>query len=70
MLTGPKILVGSGTVRDVWLVEYQEREVVVKTLRQMDDARHREYHTREMLTMDAVSFGARDRLVELRLRKN
>lgn len=55
MLTGPKTLVGSGSVRDVWLVEYNGRMVVVKTLRHMEDPRHRDMHTREMLTMDVVS---------------
>lgn len=55
MLSGPKTLVGSGSVRDVWLVEYKGRMVVVKTLRHMDDQRHRDMHTREMLTMDIVS---------------
>lgn len=55
MLTGHKTLVGSGSVRDVWLVEYNGRTVVVKTLRHMEDQRHRDMHTREMLTMDAVS---------------
>lgn len=55
MLTGPKTLVGSGSVRDVWLVEYKGRTVVTKTLRHMDDPRHRDMHMREMLTMDVVS---------------
>eukprot|EP00752_Nemacystus_decipiens_P013824 g12273.t1 len=54
MLIGPKTLVGSGSVRDVWLVEYKGRSVVVKTLRHMEDQRHRDMHTREMLTMDAL----------------
>eukprot|EP00752_Nemacystus_decipiens_P018202 g16331.t1 len=54
MLTGPKTLVGSGSVRDVWLVEYQGRQVAVKTLRHIKDQRHRDMHTREMLTMDVL----------------
>eukprot|EP00903_Cladosiphon_okamuranus_P015281 g14121.t1 len=54
MLTGPKTLVGSGSVRDVWSVEYKGRTVVVKTLRHMDDQRHRDMHAREMLTMDIL----------------
>lgn len=55
MLKGSKALIGSGGVRDVWLVEYRGRSVVVKTLRYMDDPSFRSMHKREMLTMDAVS---------------
>ena len=50
-------------MRDVWLVEYEGRPVAVKTLRHMEDPRHRDMHTKEMLTMDVVSEGARCRSV-------
>jgi len=54
MVTGDKSLIGSGRVRDVWLVEYKGRTVVVKTLREKENQRHVEMHRREIQTMDAV----------------
>ena len=54
MLTGDKSLIGSGSVRDVWLVKYKGRTVVVKTLKDMETRRHRGMHWREAATMDAV----------------
>lgn len=59
MLEGKKTLVGSGSVRDVFLVEYKGRTVVVKSLRGMGDPNVEHHrlvmHKREVLTLDAVS---------------
>ncbi|CAM9401003.1 unnamed protein product [Ectocarpus fasciculatus] len=58
MLEGKKTLVGSGTVRDVFLVEYEGRAVVVKSLRGMGDPKVEKYrllmHKQEVLTLDAL----------------
>lgn len=62
MLEGKKTLVGSGSVRDVFLVEYEGQTVVVKSLRRNDDLKvdkHRlVMNKREVLTLDAVSENA------------
>lgn len=59
MLKGPKTFLGNGVVRDVSLVEYLGKTVVVKTLRPSETPRdlrhHLDMHNREMLTLDAVS---------------
>lgn len=51
-------LLGSGMVRDVYLVEYEGQALVVKTLRNVDELRKQKMyltmHKREVLTMDAV----------------
>lgn len=61
MLKGPKTLVGNGKVRDVFLVEYEGKTVVVKTLRHMNTLRsakkHLERHVVEVLSLDVVSEG-------------
>ncbi|CBJ32471.1 similar to TAK1 (TGF-beta-activated kinase) [Ectocarpus siliculosus] len=58
MLEGKKTLVGSGSVRDVFLVEYEGQTVVVKSLRRKDDPnveKHRlVMHKLEVLTLDAL----------------
>ena len=60
MLLGPKELVGHGRVRNVYFVHSNERTVVVKTLREVDNLRrekaHFVMHRREVLALDAVSF--------------
>ncbi|CAN0078548.1 unnamed protein product [Ectocarpus fasciculatus] len=51
-------LLGSGMVRDVYLVEYEGQALVVKTLRNVDELRKQKIyltmHKREVLTMDAL----------------
>ncbi|CAM9157974.1 unnamed protein product, partial [Ectocarpus fasciculatus] len=58
ILAGNKTLVGSGRVRDVYLVEYGGRKVALKTLRDMDENKsqqaHLDKHRREILTLDAM----------------
>jgi len=52
-------LIGGGKLRDVFLVEYEGRQLAVKTLKHVDEmARqkvHLSMHRREVLTLDAVS---------------
>ncbi len=52
-------LIGGGTLRDVFLVEYEGRQLALKSLRHVDElARqkvHLSMHRREVLTLDAVS---------------
>lgn len=59
MLQGTKTLVGNGRVRDVFLVAYKGRKVVVKTLRGGGDRKSQktalDRHEREVQTLDAVS---------------
>ncbi|CAM9461262.1 unnamed protein product, partial [Hapterophycus canaliculatus] len=58
MLRGNTTFVGSGHVRDVHLVEYKGRKVVVKTLRTNGDLKEQRMslkrHKWEMLTLDAM----------------
>ncbi|CAN0242297.1 unnamed protein product [Ectocarpus sp. 12 AP-2014] len=58
MLEGKKTLVGSGSVRDVFLVEYEGQNVVVKSLRTKNDPKAEKHrlvmHKREVLTLDAL----------------
>lgn len=60
MLAGDDLtLIGGGKFRDVYLVEYEGRQLVVKTLRHVDELAkqkvHLSMHRREVLTLDAVS---------------
>lgn len=59
MLRGNRTFVGNGHVRNVYLVEYEGRRVVVKTLRTTDDLKEQraslKRHKWEMLTLDSVS---------------
>lgn len=59
MLTGPKRVIDQGVVRNVSLVEYHGKTLVVKTLLEMEKqrhyAKHVDMHHREVLTLDAVS---------------
>lgn len=59
MLQGNKTLVGSGRVRDVFLVEYEEKMMAIKTLRGTGDLKSQrmalDRHNREVRTLSAVS---------------
>lgn len=59
MLAGEKTLIGQGRVRDVWLLDYDGRTVVVKTLRDVGEAKNQKghfyRHVKEVLILDAVS---------------
>ena len=63
MLHGRTSLVGHGRIRDVYLVEYKDQVVVLKTLRETGDPRrqkaHFSMHRREALSLDAVSDSCR-----------
>lgn len=55
-------MIGSGKLRDVYLVEYEGRQLAVKTLRHVNELTrqkvHLSMHRREVLTLDAVSRAA------------
>lgn len=60
MLTGEKQLIGSGFIRDVYLVEWEGRKLVVKFLREDYEERVSEglaenVHQWEAAALDAVS---------------
>ena len=59
MLKGPKKVIDQGVVRNVSLVEYHGKSLVVKTLlnmkKQTHYMKHIDMHHREVLTLDAVS---------------
>lgn len=59
MLAGPQDLITHGEVRNVSLVEYRGKKVVVKTLIPQEQTSHQtmylERHRREVLVLDAVS---------------
>lgn len=58
MLTGHKTYLGHGYWRDVFLVNYDGQEVVVKALRddQRDTTRNRQRHRWEAVALDAVRY--------------
>lgn len=59
MLTGPQEVIDHGVVRNVSLVEYSGKTLVVKTLLKMEKQSHQmkhvDMHNREVLTLDSVS---------------
>ena len=59
MLAGPKKVLDQGVVRNVSMVEYHGKTLVVKTLLPQDKEthylKHLEMHELEVLTLDTVS---------------
>lgn len=59
MLEGNTTRIGHGKVRTAYLVKYNERDLVVKTLRNTAEAKMRKarnkMHDAEVLSLDAVS---------------
>ena len=59
MLAGPKTFLDQGVVRNVSMVEYHGKTLVVKTLLPQDKPshhqKHLEMHQLEVLTLDAVN---------------
>lgn len=58
MLQGNKTFVGQGQIRDVWLVNYKGRALVVKPLRVDEPQKQRQLirmHRSEIAALDSVS---------------